>query len=235
MSGTVRRRTDRHISQQSHQLPRGNSGSHAGEPGLATQDPLCPLPDPATAWPRCSRPATPTRIIVGAARDPWPHVRPRGQPGRGKRSAAGVAQLRVDRWPTPTPGATPGTSSPLRTTPELIRKPVGPRDELLQTSGGRRSVGSPPWAMAAGGGRCGLRCSAHLLVATARGIGDPPPRSEVPQAVRRNHLRPQPFAASRESATTQAIGRLLRRCAERTPVSASPAVHQLWLANDHRP
>ena len=80
-----------------------------------------------------------------------------------------------------------------------------------------------------------IRCFAQLLVATARGIGDPPPRSEVPQAVRRNHLRPQPFAASRESATTQAIGRLSRRCAERKPVSVSPAVHQLWLANDHRP
>ena len=61
-----------------------------------------------------------------------------------------------------------------------------------RSSGVRRSVGSAPWAMAAGGGRCGLiRCSAQLLVATARGIGvQPPPRSEVPQAVRRNHLRP---------------------------------------------
>jgi carboxymethylenebutenolidase len=56
-----------------------------------------------------------------------------------------------------------------------------------------------------------IRCSAQLLVAAARGIGDPPPRSEVPQAVRRNHLRRQPFAGSRESATTPALRWMVRR------------------------
>jgi hypothetical protein len=106
----------------------------------------------------------------------------------------------------------------------------------LQTSGARRSVGSPPWALAAGGGTLwSIRCSVQLLAAAARGIGDPPPRSEVPQAVRRNHLRPQPFAASRESAATPALRRLSRRSRRASRSCAPPAVNQLWLANDHRP
>ena len=46
---------------------------------------------------------------------------------------------------------------------------------------------------------------------------------------------PQPVSASRDSATTSALGRLAQRRAESKPVALAPAVRQLSLANDHSP